>query len=200
MSSILAHCMTDGPKPAQAAPKANRRVNTQRQIDGAGALRCARPPESSKSSTCSSPTVRADFGMESVQPTAATASSTGWGTINGPRTLSASRSELHRPFGDHIVKTHAQKINKRQTCDAPRRADCIRLQDQAARAFQQASPRCGYTSVFQNNIPRLCVIPQISVIKVPSAGGRVTLPALLTLFLWCATQAICPTGPGLSKL
>ena len=49
----------------------------------------------------------------------------------------------------------------------------------------------GYAEVFQRNVMASGVIPQISMVMGPCAGGQCIRPPLPTLFLWFKTVAIC---------
>jgi len=117
-----------------------------------------------------------DFGMEKNKM-AGDGVVTGWGTINGRKTFVFAQD--FTVFGGSLSETHAKKINKVQEMAMRHGAPIIGLQDSGGARIQEGvAALAGYTDVFQNNILASGVIPQISVIMGPSAGGAVYSPAL----------------------
>ena len=81
-------------------------------------------------------------------------------------------------FGGSLSETHAQKICKIMDMAMQNGAPVIGINDSAAaRGFRKAWPRlAGYAEVFQRNIMASGVVPQISLIMGPCAGGAVYSP------------------------
>lgn len=139
-----------------------------------------------------------DFGMDKSKP-AGDGVVTGWGTINGRKTFVFAQD--FTVFGGSLSETHAQKINKVQEMAMRHGAPIIGLQDSGGARIQEGvASLAGYTSVFQNNILASGVIPQISVIMGPSAGGAVYSPALTDfVFMVRDTSYMFLTGPDVLK-
>jgi len=124
---------------------------------------------------------------------------TGWGTINGRKTFVFAQD--FTVFGGSLSETHAQKINKVQTMAMKQGAPIIGLQDSGGARIQEGVASLnGYTSVFKNNILASGVVPQISVIMGPSAGGAVYSPALTDfIFMVRDSSYMFLTGPDVLK-
>jgi len=124
---------------------------------------------------------------------------TGWGTINGRKTFVFAQD--FTVFGGSLSKTHAQKICKVQEMAIKHGAPIIGLQDSGGARIQEGvEALAGYTDVFQNNILASGVIPQISVIMGPSAGGAVYSPALTDfIFMVQGSSYMFLTGPDVLK-
>ncbi len=139
-----------------------------------------------------------DFGMEASKP-AGDGVVTGWGTINGRKTFVFAQD--FTVFGGSLSETHAQKINKVQEMAMRHGAPIIGLQDSGGARIQEGvAALAGYTSVFQSNILASGVIPQISIIMGPSAGGAVYSPALTDfIFMVRDTSYMFLTGPDVLK-
>ncbi|RKQ70734.1 propionyl-CoA carboxylase carboxyltransferase subunit [Litorimonas taeanensis] len=139
-----------------------------------------------------------DFGMEKNH-IAGDGVVTGWGTINGRKTFVFAQD--FTVFGGSLSETHAQKINKVQEMAMKHGAPIIGLQDSGGARIQEGvAALTGYTSVFQNNILASGVIPQISVIMGPSAGGAVYSPALTDfIFMVRDSSYMFLTGPDVLK-
>ena len=117
-----------------------------------------------------------DFGMESQKP-AGDGVVTGWGTINGR--LVYLFSQDFTVFGGSLSETHAQKICKIQDMAIQNGAPVIGINDSGGARIQEGvASLAGYAEVFQRNIEASGVIPQISVIMGPCAGGAVYSPAM----------------------
>jgi len=102
---------------------------------------------------------------------------TGWGTINGRKTFVFAQD--FTVYGGSLSETHAKKICKVQDMAMKHGAPIIGLSDSGGARIQEGvAALAGYTDVFQNNIRASGVVPQISVIMGPSAGGAVYSPAL----------------------
>ena len=139
-----------------------------------------------------------DFGMDKSKP-AGDGVVTGWGTINGRKTFVFAQD--FTVFGGSLSETHAKKINKVQEMAMRHGAPIIGLNDSGGARIQEGvAALAGYTDVFQNNILASGVIPQISVIMGPSAGGAVYSPALTDFtFMVRDTSYMFLTGPDVLK-
>ena len=124
---------------------------------------------------------------------------TGWGTINGRKTFVYAQD--FTVFGGSLSKTHAQKICKVQEMALKHGAPIIGLADSGGARIQEGvEALAGYTDVFQNNIKASGVIPQISIIMGPSAGGAVYSPALTDfIFMVRDSSYMFLTGPDVLK-
>ncbi len=139
-----------------------------------------------------------DFGMDE-QHYPGDGVITGWGTINGRKTFVYAQD--FTVFGGSLSETHAQKICKVQRMAMKQGAPIIGLNDSGGARIQEGvAALAGYTDVFQNNIIASGVIPQISVIMGPSAGGAVYSPALTDfIFMVRDTSYMFLTGPDVLK-
>ncbi len=100
---------------------------------------------------------------------------TGWGTING-RTVYVFAKDF-TVFGGSLSEAHAQKITKIQDMALRNRAPIIGLFDAGGARIQEGVAALGgYGEVFLRNVLASGVIPQISVIMGPCAGGDVYSP------------------------
>ena len=125
---------------------------------------------------------------------------TGWGTING-RTVFVFSKDF-TVFGGSLSEAHAQKITKIQDMAlkmrAPRSSACSMP---AARASRRASRRSAATARCSSATSIASgVIPQISVIMGPCAGGDVYSPAMTDfIFMVRDTRYMFVTGPDVVK-
>ena len=102
---------------------------------------------------------------------------TGWGTINGRQVYVFSQD--FTVFGGSLSETHAEKICKIMDMAMQNGAPVIGLNDSGGARIQEGvASLAGYADVFQRNILASGVIPQISVIMGPCAGGAVYSPAM----------------------
>ena len=139
-----------------------------------------------------------DFGMaESKVPGDGVV--TGWGTING-RCVYVFAKDF-TVFGGSLSETHAQKINKIQDMALKNRAPIIGLFDAGGARIQEGVAALGgYGEVFKRNVRASGVIPQISVILGPCAGGDVYSPAMTDfIFMVRDTSYMFVTGPDVVK-
>lgn len=139
-----------------------------------------------------------DFGMEETKY-AGDGVVTGWGTING-RPIFVFAKDF-TVFGGSLSETHAQKINKIQDMALKNRTPIIGLFDAGGARIQEGVAALGgYGEVFQRNVLASGVIPQISVIMGPCAGGDVYSPAM-TDFIYMVrdTSYMFVTGPDVVK-
>ncbi|OAN77778.1 methylmalonyl-CoA carboxyltransferase [Sulfitobacter sp. EhC04] len=139
-----------------------------------------------------------DFGMEKQRP-AGDGVVTGWGTINGR--LVYVFSQDFTVFGGSLSETHAQKICKIQDMAIQNGAPVIGINDSGGARIQEGvASLAGYAEVFQRNIEASGVIPQISVIMGPCAGGAVYSPAMTDfIFMVKDTSYMFVTGPDVVK-
>ncbi|NDR56005.1 acyl-CoA carboxylase subunit beta [Aliiruegeria sabulilitoris] len=139
-----------------------------------------------------------EFGMEDEKP-AGDGVVTGWGTINGR--LVYVFSQDFTVFGGSLSESHAQKICKIMDMAVQNGAPVIGLNDSGGARIQEGvDSLAGYAEVFQRNIEASGIIPQISVIMGPCAGGAVYSPAMTDfIFMVKDTSYMFVTGPDVVK-
>ena len=139
-----------------------------------------------------------DFGMEN-QTFPGDGVVTGWGTVNG-RTVYVFAKDF-TVFGGSLSETHAQKIMKIQDMALRNRAPIIGIFDAGGARIQEGVAALGgYGEVFYRNVMASGVIPQISVIMGPCAGGDVYSPAMTDfIFMVKDTSYMFVTGPDVVK-
>ncbi len=125
-----------------------------------------------------------DFGMEKNRP-AGDGVVTGWGTINGRMVYVFSQD--FTVLGGSVSATHAMKICKIMDMAMQNGAPVIGINDSGGARIQEGvDSLAGYGEVFQRNIMASGVVPQISVIMGPCAGGAVYSPAMTRRWPKCA--------------
>jgi propionyl-CoA carboxylase beta chain len=139
-----------------------------------------------------------DFGMEQTK-IPGDGVVTGWGTING-RVVYIFAKDF-TVFGGSLSETHAKKIMKIQDMALQNRAPIIGLFDAGGARIQEGVAALGgYGEVFLRNVLASGVIPQISVIMGPCAGGDVYSPAMTDfIFMVKDTSYMFVTGPDVVK-
>jgi propionyl-CoA carboxylase beta chain len=139
-----------------------------------------------------------DFGMDKLK-ISGDGVVTGWGTVNG-RTVFAFAKDF-TVFGGSLSETHAQKITKIQDMAMKARAPIVGLFDAGGARIQEGVAALGgYGEVFKRNVIASGVIPQISVIMGPCAGGDVYSPAMTDfIFMVKDTSYMFVTGPDVVK-
>lgn len=139
-----------------------------------------------------------DFGMQD-QKIPGDGVVTGWGTVNG-RTVYLFAKDF-TVFGGSLSEAHAKKITKIQDMALQNRAPIIGLFDAGGARIQEGVAALGgYGEVFQRNVMASGVIPQISVIMGPCAGGDVYSPAMTDfIFMVKDTSYMFVTGPDVVK-
>ncbi len=139
-----------------------------------------------------------DFGMESQQ-IAGDGVVTGWGTINGRPTYVFSQD--FTVFGGSLSETHAEKICKVMDLAMQNGVPLIGLNDSGGARIQEGVASLGgYAEVFWRNVQASGVVPQISVIMGPCAGGAVYSPAMTDfIFMVKDTSYMFVTGPDVVK-
>jgi propionyl-CoA carboxylase beta chain len=140
-----------------------------------------------------------DFGMDQQEKIPGDGVVTGWGTING-RTVFVFAKDF-TVLGGSLSETHAQKIIKIQDMALKMRAPIIGLFDAGGARIQEGVAALGgYGEVFKRNVVASGVIPQISVIMGPCAGGDVYSPAMTDfIFMVRDTSYMFVTGPDVVK-
>ena len=139
-----------------------------------------------------------DFGMEQHRPSG-DGVVTGWGTINGRMVYVFSQD--FTVFGGSLSETHAQKICKIMDMAVQNGAPVIGLNDSGGARIQEGvASLAGYAEVFQRNVLASGVVPQISVIMGPCAGGAVYSPAMTDfIFMVKDSSYMFVTGPDVVK-
>ena len=124
---------------------------------------------------------------------------TGWGTVNGKIVYVFSKD--FTVFGGSLSGAHAQKILKVQKQAMKVGAPIIGLFDAGGARIQEGvESLAGYADIFLENVMASGVIPQISVIMGPCAGGDVYSPAMTDfIFMVKDTSYMFVTGPDVVK-
>ncbi|MBD3788209.1 MAG: acyl-CoA carboxylase subunit beta [Sphingomonadales bacterium] len=139
-----------------------------------------------------------DFGMEGDKP-AGDGVVTGWGTVNGRMVYVFSQD--FTVFGGSLSETHAEKICKIMDMAMQNGAPVIGMNDSGGARIQEGvASLAGYAEVFQRNIMASGVVPQISLIMGPCAGGAVYSPAMTDfIFMVKDSSYMFVTGPDVVK-
>ena len=139
-----------------------------------------------------------DFGMEKTK-IPGDGVVTGWGTING-RVVYVFAKDF-TVFGGSLSEAHAKKIQKIQDMALQNRSPIIGLFDAGGARIQEGVAALGgYGEVFLRNVLASGVIPQVSVIMGPCAGGDVYSPAMTDfIFMVKDTSYMFVTGPDVVK-
>jgi propionyl-CoA carboxylase beta chain len=139
-----------------------------------------------------------DFGME-TQKVPGDGVVTGSGTINGRLVFVFAQD--FTVFGGSLSERHAQKICKVMDMAMKVGAPVIGLNDSGGARIQEGvASLAGYAEVFQRNVLASGVIPQISVIMGPCAGGAVYSPAMTDfIFMVKDSSYMFVTGPDVVK-
>ena len=135
-----------------------------------------------------------DFGMEDHM-VLGDGVVTGYGTVNGRMVFVYSQD--FTVFGGSLSETHAEKICKVMDQAMKVGAPVIGLNDSGGARIQEGVVSLGgYAEVFQRNVLASGVIPQISVVMGPCAGGAVYSPAMTDfIFMVKDTSYMFVTGP-----
>lgn len=139
-----------------------------------------------------------DFGMENTK-IAGDGVVIGSGTVNGR--LIFIYSQDFTVFGGSLSETHAEKICKIMEMAMKNGAPVIGINDSGGARIQEGvSALAGYAEVFQRNITASGVVPQISLIMGPCAGGAVYSPAITDfIFMVKDSSYMFVTGPDVVK-
>ncbi len=139
-----------------------------------------------------------DFGMDK-QRIPGDGVVTGHGTINGRLVYVFSKD--FTVFGGSLSKAQSEKIVKVQKMAVQNGAPVIGIFDAGGARIQEGvDSLAGYADIFMENVLSSGVIPQISVIMGPCAGGDVYSPALTDfIFMVKDTSYMYVTGPDVVK-
>ncbi|MCK0096342.1 acyl-CoA carboxylase subunit beta [Yoonia sp. F2084L] len=139
-----------------------------------------------------------DFGMEKDRP-AGDGVVTGWGTINGR--LVYVFAQDFTVMGGSVSETHGQKICKIMDMAVQNGAPIIGINDSGGARIQEGvASLAAYGEIFQRNITASGVVPQISLIMGPCAGGAVYSPAMTDfIFMVKDSSYMFVTGPDVVK-
>jgi propionyl-CoA carboxylase beta chain len=139
-----------------------------------------------------------DFGMEH-EKYLGDGVITGYGTVNGRLTYVFSQD--FTVFGGSLSETHAEKICKLMEMAMKNGAPLIGLNDSGGARIQEGVVSLGgYADIFYRNVQASGVIPQLSAIMGPCAGGAVYSPAITDFILMVEnTSYMFVTGPNVVK-
>jgi len=139
-----------------------------------------------------------DFGME-AQRVPGDGVVTGYGTING-RLVYAFAQDF-TVFGGSLSETHAAKIVKIMDLAMKNGAPLVGLNDSGGARIQEGVVSLGgYADIFLRNTLASGVVPQISAIMGPCAGGAVYSPAITDFILMVKkTSYMFVTGPDVIR-
>src|SRR5438105_893608 len=124
---------------------------------------------------------------------------TGWGTIDGRKVVVFSQD--FAVFGGSLGEVMAEKICKIMDLAVSVGAPVVGINDSGGARIQEgAASLAGYGYIFDRNVRASGVIPQISVIMGPCAGGAVYSPAITDfVFMVKGTSHMFITGPDVIK-
>lgn len=139
-----------------------------------------------------------DFGLEN-EKYLGDGVVTGYGTINGR--LVYVFSQDFTVFGGSLSETHAEKICKIMDLAMKNGAPVIGLNDSGGARIQEGVVSLGgYADIFYRNVRASGVIPQLSAIMGPCAGGAVYSPAITDFILMVENNSyMFVTGPNVVK-
>ncbi|MDL2281464.1 methylmalonyl-CoA carboxyltransferase, partial [Selenomonadales bacterium OttesenSCG-928-I06] len=139
-----------------------------------------------------------NFGMEKVEAPAEGVV-TGYGTINGRLVFVFSQD--FTVIGGSLGEMHANKIVKVQQMALKMGAPIIGINDSGGARIQEGvAALSGFGKIFYQNTISSGIVPQISVIMGPSAGGAVYSPAITDfIFMVDQTSQMFITGPQVIK-
>ena len=139
-----------------------------------------------------------DFGMEN-EKYPGDGVITGYGTINGH--LVYAFSQDFTVFGGSLSETHAEKICRIMDLAMKNGAPVVGLNDSGGARIQEGVVSLGgYADIFYRNTMASGVVPQISAIMGPCAGGAVYSPAITDFILMVEnTSYMFVTGPNVVK-
>jgi acetyl-CoA carboxylase carboxyltransferase component len=124
---------------------------------------------------------------------------TGWGTIDGRKVMVFAQD--FTVFGGALGEVHAEKIKKAMDLATSVGVPVIGLNDSGGARIQEGVVSlASYGEIFYRNVKSSGVIPQISVIMGPCAGGAVYSPAMTDfIFMVDQTSYMFITGPDVVK-
>ncbi|WP_156725854.1 acyl-CoA carboxylase subunit beta [Streptomyces apocyni] len=135
-----------------------------------------------------------DFGMDQRRPHGDGVIA-GWGRVHGREVLVYAHD--FRVFGGALGEAHAQKIHKVMDLAEASGVPLVSLCDGAGARIQEGvTALAGYGGIFSRNVRASGLIPQISVVLGPCAGGAAYSPALTDfVFMVRGTSQMFLTGP-----
>jgi len=124
---------------------------------------------------------------------------TGWGTVNGRMVYVFAQD--FTVLGGSVSETHAAKICKIMDMALQNGAPVVGMNDSGGARIQEGvGSLAAYGEVFQRNIEASGVVPQISMIMGPCAGGAVYSPAMTDfIFMVRDSSYMFVTGPDVVK-
>src|SRR6188508_1281309 len=139
-----------------------------------------------------------DFGMDKNRPYG-DGVVTGWGTVDGRKIFVFSQD--FTVFGGSLGEVFAEKVCKIMDLAVATGAPVVGINDSGGARIQEgATSLAGYGYIFDRNVRASGVIPQISVIAGPCAGGAVYSPAMTDfIFMTKETSHMFITGPEVIK-
>jgi len=139
-----------------------------------------------------------DFGMEKQQ-FLGDGVVTGYGTISGR--LVYAYAQDFTVFGGSLSETHAEKICRIMDLAVENKAPIIGLNDSGGARIQEGvNSLGGYADIFYRNTRASGVIPQLSAIMGPCAGGAVYSPAITDFIIMVESSSyMFVTGPNVVK-
>ena len=139
-----------------------------------------------------------DFGM-AEQKIPGDGVVTGYGTVNGRLVFAFSQD--FTVFGGSLSEAHAEKICKVMDQALKVGAPVVGLNDSGGARIQEGvASLAGYAEVFQRNVLASGVVPQVSLIMGPCAGGAVYSPAMTDfIFMVKDSSYMFVTGPDVVK-
>lgn len=123
----------------------------------------------------------------------------GYGTVNGRKVMAFAQD--FSVLGGSLGFVHAQKIQKVQQLAVSMGHPIVGLIDSGGARIQEGiASLAGYAGIFKHNVKASGIVPQISVILGPAAGGAVYSPALTDFrFMVKKTSHMFVTGPQVVK-
>ncbi len=139
-----------------------------------------------------------EFGMEANRPPG-DGVITGWGTVNGRQIYVYSQD--FTVLGGSVSETHGKKICKIMDMAMQNGAPVIGINDSGGARIQEGvDALAAYGDIFQRNVEASGVVPQISLIMGPCAGGAVYSPAMTDfIFMVKDSSYMFVTGPDVVK-
>jgi propionyl-CoA carboxylase beta chain len=139
-----------------------------------------------------------DFGMDQNRPYT-DGVVTGWGTIDGRKVFVFAQD--FTIFGGSLGRAMSEKICKVMDLAVSTGAPIIGINDSGGARIQEgANSLAGYGHIFDRNVRASGVVPQVSVIMGPCAGGAVYSPAVTDfIYMVKETSHMFITGPDVIK-
>src|ERR671937_2797833 len=139
-----------------------------------------------------------DFGMDRKRPPG-DGVVTGYGTVDGRKVFVASQD--FTVFGGSMGEVQAQKTCKVMDLALQTGSPFVQINDSGGARIQEgAASLAGYGFIFERNVRASGVIPQISLIMGPCAGGAVYSPAITDfVFMVKESSHMFITGPDVIK-